>query len=75
MTQKQIYRKASMAKLQFQKSGVAIAFVAYHCSPPENIERKETWYETGEKLKCYLVFRTKKLSHYRPCRPDVVDVI
>ena len=49
-----------MAKLRFQKSGVAIAFVAYHCSPPENIERKETWYETGEKLKCYLVFIVQK---------------
>lgn len=62
---KQVYRKASMAKLLFQKSGVAITFVEtaavpYHCYPPKNVERKGTWYEIGEKLKCYLAFIVQK---------------
>ena len=54
-----------MAKLLFQKSGVAITFVEaaavpYHCYPPKNVERKGTWYEIGEKLKCYLAFIVQK---------------
>ena len=54
-----------MAKLLFQKSGVAITFVEtaavpYRCSPPENVERQGTWYEIGEKLKCYLAFIVQK---------------